>query len=99
MSLIDWTFSARTVSRQSINPLQLETGDGDDVGCTCDIENLGSFGTDVTVGAGKERDQQQCLQLKHVTYRYSAVEILETGCEKPNSPIPSRISKVPASTK
>ena len=55
------------------------------MGCSCDIENLGSIGTDVTVGAGKERDQQQCLQLKHVTYRYSAVENLETGCETPNS--------------
>jgi hypothetical protein len=32
----------------------VEIGDGGDVGCTCVIESLGSFGTAATVDSGKE---------------------------------------------
>ncbi len=76
---------ADIVSLQSINWRQLQSGDSDDVGCTCVIESLGHFGTDATVDSGKELDQQRSFRLKNVKYRYSVVASLQTGCEKPNS--------------
>jgi len=52
------------------------------------IESLGSFGSDATVDAGKELDQQRCFRLKNVKNRNSVVPNLQTGYEKPNSRYP-----------
>ena len=70
--------------------------DRDDVGCSCVIESLGHFGTDASVDAGKDRDQQRCFRLKNVMDRYSVVTNIKTGYEKPNSQHPLAEQQVAA---
>ena len=55
------------------NRSRVETVDGDDVGCACGLESVGYFGTDVTLYAGKQLNEQQCLHLESFNYLYYAV--------------------------
>ena len=46
-------FGADIASMQSINWRQLETRDGDDVGCACVLESFVHFGAIATTDAGE----------------------------------------------
>ncbi len=59
-----WHTEFYSVSTQSTNGHQLESGDCDDVVCAYVLQSLGHFGANATVDVGMKLNEQQCHPLE-----------------------------------